>query len=280
MPSYAHPDVLVETQWVADHLDDPTIRLIESAYSTEDYDSGHIPGALAWNWAEDFQHPIRKDIPDKGDWESLLARSGITADTTIVVYGAPNNWYATFAFWLLTIYGHRDIRVLNGGREKWIAEGHPLTTEIPAITPTTYKAEESDWSNRALRDRVQQSIGNPDRILVDVRDPEEYEGALYAAWKLPSDGAQRGGHIPDAVNIPWALAKEDDGTFKTADALRELYTNQGVTEDKEAIAYCVIGGRSCQTWFVLKYLLGYPHVRLYDGSWLEWGVLIDAPIEK
>ncbi len=280
MASYAYPDVLVETHWVADHLDDLNIRLIESAFDREDYDSGHIPGALAWTWNEDFQHPIRKDIPDKEGWEVLLARSGIANDTTIVAYGAPSNWYATFAFWLLTIYGHRDVRIMNGGREKWMAESRTLTTDLPAVTPTTYQAQEPDWTIRALRDLVQESIGNPSRILVDVREPEEYRGTLRPSWKFPDEGGQRGGHIPGAVNIPPGMALQDDGTFKPVEALQEIYASQGVTADKEAITYCVIGGRSNQTWFVLKYLLGYPQVRLYDGSWLEWGGLIGVPIEK
>ncbi len=280
MASYAYPDVLVETQWVADHLDDPNVRLIEAAYDTEKYDLEHIPGALPWTWNQDFQHPIRKDIPNKEGWEALLARSGIANDTTIVAYGAPSNWYATFAFWLLTIYGHRDVRIMNGGREKWMAESRTLTTDLPAVTPTTYQAQEPDWTIRALRDLVQESIGNPSRILVDVREPEEYRGTLRPSWKFPDEGGQRGGHIPGAVNIPPGMALQDDGTFKPVEALQEIYASQRVTADKEAITYCVIGGRSNQTWFVLKYLLGYPQVRLYDGSWLEWGGLIGVPIEK
>lgn len=280
MANYAYPDVLVETQWVADHLDDPNVRLIEAAYDTEKYDLEHISGALPWTWNQDFQHPVRKDVPDKEGWEALLARSGVANDTIIVAYGAPSNWYATFAFWLLTIYGHRDVRIMNGGREKWTAESRPLTTDVPAVTPATYQAQEPDWTIRASRDLVQESIGNPGRVLVDVRDPDEYRGALRSSWKLPDEGGQRGGHIPGAVNIPWSMALQDDGTFIPVEALQELYTSQGVTADKEAITYCVIGGRSNQTWFVLKYLLGYPHVRLYDGSWLEWGGLIGVPIEK
>jgi len=280
MATYAFPNVLVETQWVADHLDDPDVRLIESAFNREDYDSGHIPGALAWTWNEDFQHPIRKDIPDKEGWEALLARSGIAKDTTVVVYGAPSNWYATYAFWLLTIFRHQDVRIMNGGREKWEAESRALTTDAPVVTPTTYQGRNPDRTIRALRDRVQESIGNPSRVLVDVRGTDEYRGKLMPSWKLPDEGGQRGGHIPGAVNIPWSVALQDDGTFKPVEALQDLYSSQGVTADKEAITYCVIGGRSNQTWFVLKYLLGYPHVRLYDGSWLEWGGLIGAPIEE
>ena len=280
MATYAHPHVLVDTQWVASHLNDSNVRLIESAFDTEDYDTGHIPGALAWTWNEDFQHPLRKDIPDKDGWEALLSRSGIANDTTVVVYGAPNNWYGTFAFWLLKIYGHPDARIMNGGREKWTAEGRPLTTEVPTIAPTRYQAQEPDRSIRALRDMVQESLGNPSRVLVDVREPEEYAGKLMPSWKLPQERGQRGGHIPGAVNIPWHMALQEDGTFKPVEELQALYTGKGVTPDKEVISYCVIGGRSNQTWFVLTYLLGYPNVRLYDGSWLEWGGLIGVPIEK
>lgn len=280
MQDYANPDVLVETQWVADHLNDPNVRLIEAAYDTEEYDLEHIPGTLPWTWKQDFQHPLRKDVPDKDGYEALLTRSGITKDTTVVVYGAPNNWYATFGFWLLTLYGHRDIRVINGGREKWVAEGRPMTTNEPVVTATRYRTQEPDWTVRASRDRVQESIDNPSRILVDVRDPDEYRGELRSSWKLPEEGGQRGGHIPGAVNIPWNLAQQDDGTFKSVEALQEIYSSQGVTAEKEVITYCVIGGRSNQTWFVLKYLLGYPQVRLYDGSWLEWGGLIGVPIDK
>lgn len=280
MTSYAYRDVLVETQWMADHLDDPDVRLIEAAYDTEIYDLGHIPRALPWTWNQDFQHPVRKDVPDKEGWEALLARSGIGNDTTVVVYGAPSKYYATYAAWLLTIFGHRDIRLMNGGREKWAAESRSLTTDGSAVTQTTYRPQEPDWSIRALRDRVQESIGNPNRVLVDVRDSEEYCGTLNSTWKLPEEGGQRGGRIPGAVNILWSMVLQDDGTFKPLEALQELYASQGVTADKEATTYCVIGGRSSHTWFVLKYLLGYPQVRLYDGSWLEWGGLVGVPIEK
>jgi thiosulfate/3-mercaptopyruvate sulfurtransferase len=240
----------------------------------------HIPGALPWTWNQDFQHPVRKDVPDIEGWEALLARSGIANDTTVVVYGAPSKYYATYAVWLLTIYGHRDIRLMNGGRDKWTAESRPLTTAVSAVTQTTYRAQEPDWTNRALRDLVQESIGNPNRILVDVRETEEYCGTLSPTWKLPEEGGQRGGRIPGAVNILWSMVLQDDGTFKPVESLQEIYDSQGVSAEKESIIYCVIGGRSSHTWFVLKYLLGYPQVRLYDGSWLEWGGLIGAPIEK
>ncbi len=280
MADYANPDVLVETQWVADHLDDSNVRLIEAAYDTEKYDLAHIPGALPWTWKQDFQHSLHKDVPDKEGWESLLAGSGITNGTTVVVYGAPSKYYATYAIWLLTIFGHRDIRLMNGGIEKWTAENRPVTNDVSAVTSMAYQAQEPDWTIRALRDLVHESIDDSSRILVDVRDRDEYCGALNPTWKLPEDGGQRWGRIPSAVNITWNTVLQDDGTFKSIDVLQEIYSSQGVTADKEVITYCVIGGRSSHSWFVLKYLLGYPQVRLYDGSWLEWGGLIGVPIEK
>ncbi len=280
MLGYAHPEVLVDTQWVAAHLTAHKVLVVEVGYDLSDYNSGHIPGAVGWGWSTDFQHPIRKDLPDKGGMEELLARSDIENDTTILVYGARRHGYATFALWLLKIYGHGDVRVMNGNREKWIAEGRPLTTEIPAVTPSVYIAREPDWSIRALRDGVLDSIGKPERILVDVRTPEEYHGQLWDGWKYQAEASQRGGHIPGAVNIPWDMTLKEDGTFKSVEELQALYTNNSVTLDKEAISYCIVGGRSNHTWFVLTYLLGYPKVRLYDGSWAEWSTLIGVPIEK
>ncbi|MCX7595567.1 MAG: sulfurtransferase [Fischerella sp.] len=280
MSNYAHPEVLVDTQWVADHLNDSKVRLVEVDVDTTAYDSGHAPGAVGWNWKKDTQQPIRRDIPDKAAWEALLSRSGIANDTTVIFYGDNNNWFATFAFWLTKIYGHADSRIMNGGRKKWVDEGRPLTTEVPAIAPTTYQAKDPDWSIRALRDLVNDYIGKANCALVDVRSPQEYSGELLAPENLPQEGAQRGGHIPGAVNIPWSMAVRDDGTFKLADELQALYGGKGITADKETIAYCRIGERSSHTWFVLKYLLGYPKVRNYDGSWTEWGSLIGVPIEK
>jgi thiosulfate/3-mercaptopyruvate sulfurtransferase len=279
MMGYAHPDVLVDTQWVADHLEDLTVRIVESNYDSEANESGHIPGAGSWTWKDDFQHPVRKDIPDKAGLEALLSRSGITNDSTVVLYGMPHNAYATYAFWLLKMHGHRDVRIMDGGRDKWIGEGRPVTVEAPAITPATYRAADPDRSIRALRDEVYAAVADPERMLVDVREPEEYHGALMDYWNTGA-GGMRGGHIPGAVNIPWHSAHNDDGTFRSAEELQARYTARGVTPDKEAISYCVIGGRSNQTWFVLKYLLGYPRVRLYDGSWLEWGTLVGVPIEQ
>jgi thiosulfate/3-mercaptopyruvate sulfurtransferase len=277
---YAHPEVLVETDWVAGHLTDPRVRLVEVDVDTAAYDTGHISGAVGWNWRVDTQQPLRRDIPDKAELEALLARSGITNDTTIIFYGDNNNWFATFAFWLVKIYGHRDARMMNGGRKKWIDEGRPTTTTSPTPSPSVYRAQDPNWSIRALRDMVRDFVGKPDRALVDVRSPREFSGELLAPENLPQEGAQRGGHIPGAANIPWGMAVREDGTFKTAEELRALYGNKGITPDKAVIAYCRIGERSSHTWFVLSYLLGHPAVRNYDGSWTEWGSLIGAPIER
>ncbi len=280
MNAYAVPEVLVDTQWVADHLHDPHLRLVEVDVDTQAYDSGHIPGALAWNWKRDTQQTLRRDIPDRAGLEALLSRSGIKTDTTVIVYGDNNNWFATYAFWLLKLYGHADARVMNGGRKKWVEEGRPLTSDVPAVAPAAYAAREPDQRLRALRDMVATRLDQPGHGLVDVRSPKEYSGELLAPDNLPQEGAQRGGHIPGARNIPWGQAVADDGTFKPPAELMALYGGHGVTADKSIIAYCRIGERSSHTWFVLKYLLGYPDVRNYDGSWTEWGSLIGAPIER
>lgn len=277
---YAHPEVLVETDWVAAHLNDPSVRLVEVDVDTAAYDSGHIPGAVGWNWKIDTQQTIRRDIPDRATLEALLSRSGIGNSTTVILYGDNNNWFATFAFWLLKMYGHADARIMNGGRKKWVDEGRPMSTDAPAIAPTAYRAKDPNWSLRALRDLVREYLGNANRALVDVRSPKEFSGELLAPENLPQEGAQRGGHIPGAANIPWGQAVADDGTFKPADQLRALYGGKGITPDKEIIAYCRIGERSSHTWFVLTYLLGYKQVRNYDGSWTEWGSLIGAPIDR
>ena len=277
---YAHPEVLVDTQWVADHLNDPNLRLVEVDVDTTAYDSGHIPDALGWNWKRDTQQLVRRDIPDKAGIEELLSRSGIGKDTTVIFYGDNNNWFATFAFWLLKLYGHADARMMDGGRKKWVDEGRSLTTDVPTVTRTSYRAKEPDMSIRALRDAVMESMGKSGRGLVDVRSPKEFSGELLAPENLPQEGAQRGGHIPGAANIPWGQAVREDGTFKSAADLTALYGGKSITPDKSIIAYCRIGERSSHTWFVLKYLLGYQNVRNYDGSWTEWGSLVGAPIEK
>jgi thiosulfate/3-mercaptopyruvate sulfurtransferase len=277
---YAHPETLVDTQWVADHLRDPDVRLVEVDVDTTAHAGGHIPGAVGWNWKEDTQQPVRRDIPDAAAIAELLGRSGIARESTVVVYGDNNNWFATFAFWLLKVYGHPDVRVMNGGRKKWAEEGRPLVTTPPAIAPVTYRLGAPDTAIRAFRDDVRAVAAGNGARLVDVRSPKEFAGELLAPENLPQEGAQRGGHIPGAVNIPWGEAVRADGTFKPADDLRALYGGRGIMPDASVIAYCRIGERSSHTWFVLKYLLGYDHVRNYDGSWTEWGSLIGAPIER
>jgi len=279
MSNYAHPEVLTDTHWVAENMASPKVRMVDVGYDLSNYESGHIPGAVGWGWSTDFQHPLRKDLPDKIGMGGLLSRSGIENDTTLLVYGTRRNGYATFAFWLLKIYGHSDVRFMDGNREKWISEERPMTTDIPTINPSIYNFGETDRSIRAGRDQVLDAIGKPDRILVDVRTPEEYHGELWDPWKFEASASQRGGHIPGAVNIPWNLSLNDDGTLKAAEELQAIYTKYGVTPEKEVIPYCIVGGRSNHTWFVLSYLLGYPNVRLYDGSWAEWSTLVGVPIE-
>ncbi len=280
MAGYARPEVLVSTEWVAQHLNDPKVRIVEVDVDTAAYETGHIPGAVGWHWKNDLETPIVRDIATKEQLEELLSRSGIANDTTVVLYGDNNNWFAAYAFWVLKYYGHQDVRLMDGGRKKWIEEGRPLTTEVPSYPRAQYQAQSPDASIRALREDVLRSLGRPEVALVDVRSPAEYRGELLAPENLPQEGAQRGGHIPLAKNIPWAMAVREDGTFKDAEELRQLYAGQGITPDKEVIAYCRIGERSAHTWFVLKYLLGYPKVRNYDGSWTEWGSLVGVPIER
>ncbi len=277
---YAHPEFLVETQWVADHFNDPNVRLVESNEDPLLYETGHIPGAVKVDWFTTLQHPLRRDFIDKGQFEELCRRLGIGNDTTVVFYGDKNNWFACYAFWLFAYYGHSNLKIMNGGRTKWVAEGRPLTQDVPAYPTTNYTAKDPDPAVRAFREDVfrQMEKGLP---LVDVRSPQEYSGELIHMPNYPQEGAQRGGHIPGAVNIPWAQAvNTEDSTFKSAAELRQLYEQYGITPDKEVIAYCRIGERSSLTWFVLRYLLGYPNVKNYDGSWTEWGNLVNAPIEK
>jgi thiosulfate/3-mercaptopyruvate sulfurtransferase len=277
---YAHPEALVDTQWVADHLNDSKLKIVEVDVDTSAYDTGHIRGAIGLDWRKDLQaRPIRDLLP-KDEFEGLLSSKGIGNDDTVLVYGDNNNWFAAWFLWNLKYYGHKDVRLINGGRKKWQDEGRELVTDAPSIKPSTYKASQPVKSIRALRDEVRAELGKSGAVLVDVRSPKEFSGELLAPENLPQEGAQRGGHIPEAKNIPWAQAVRDDGTFKPVDELRALYEGQGVTPEKEVIAYCRIGERSSHTWFVLQYLLGYPNVRNYDGSWTEWGSLIAAPIEK
>jgi len=278
--AYAHPEVLVETQWLASHATDAGLRLIEVDVDTTAYAEGHILGAVGWNWQTQLQDPLRRTPATKKQFEGLASEAGITPETTVVLYGDNNNWFAAWAFWQFKYYGHKDVRLLNGGRKKWTAEGRPLDKEIPEIVATRYEALDPDNSVRAYRDQVFEVLTRPEKYsLVDVRSVDEFTGKIIAPSGL-SETAQRAGHIPGARNIPWAQTVKDDGSFKPPEALRELYASQGVTPDKETIAYCRIGERSSHSWFVLKYLLGYNNVRNYDGSWTEWGNLIEAPIER
>lgn len=277
---YARPEVLVETDWVARHLDDPTVRLVEMDVDVTAYRAGHIPGAIGWNWQLDTQNPLRRNVPDPAAFAALMRRSGIANETTVVLYGDKNNWFAAYAFWLLKYYGHANVRLLNGGRKKWIAEGRPLTTEPPVLTPTSYQVQDIDPDLRAWRDQVLAALNRPAVALIDVRSAKEFSGELLAPDYLPEEGAQRGGHIPGAVNIGWGETVQSDGTFKPVEELRRMFTDHDITPEREVIVYCRIGERSSHTWFVLKYLLGYPRVSNYDGSWTEWGNLIDVPIER
>ena len=280
MAEYAHPEVLVSTQWVADHLNDPKVRLAEVDVDTSAYDQGHLAGAVGWNWQSQLQDNIRRDLNDKATLEKLLGQSGISNDTIIVLYGDNNNWFAAYAFWQLKYYEHKDVRLMNGGRKKWLEEKRPLTTDAPKITPATYRAGGPDESIRARKEHVFALLEKKDAgQLVDVRSVDEFTGKIIAPPGM-SETAQRGGHIPGAANIPWSQAANEDGTFKSADQLKALYQGKGVTGQGETIAYCRIGERSSHTWFVLNYLLGYPNVKNYDGSWTEWGNLVGAPIEK
>jgi thiosulfate/3-mercaptopyruvate sulfurtransferase len=277
---YAHPEVLVETAWVADHLNDPNIRLIEADEDVLLYEVGHIPGAVKLDWHVDVQDPIARDFVSQQAFEQLMSRWGINNDTLIILYGDRNNWYACYSYWLFTMYGHRNLKIMNGGRSKWEAESRPLTKDVPHFQATTYHAQPADESIRAFRDDVFDGLKSSERRLIDVRSPQEYTGELLHMVNYPQEGAQRGGHIPGAKNIPWATAANADGTFKSAEELRQIYGGKDVTPDREVIAYCRIGERSAHTWFVLTRLLGYPRVRNYDGSWTEWGSLVRAPIEK
>jgi thiosulfate/3-mercaptopyruvate sulfurtransferase len=278
MADYKHPEVLVSTEWAANNLQSPNVRLVEVDVDTSAYDQGHIPGAVGWNWQTQLQDNVRRDLIEKNALEKLLGDSGISNDTTILLYGDNNNWFAAYAFWQLKYNGHKDVRLINGGRKKWLEEKRPVTTEASKVAPATYRVGATDESIRARRDEVFGVVDGKKRgQLVDVRSVDEFTGKILAPPGL-SETAQRAGHIPGAANIPWAQAANEDGTFKSADALATLYQGKGVNGKDEVIAYCRIGERSSHTWFVLKYLLGYDNVRNYDGSWTEWGNLIGAPV--
>src|SRR5438067_2636928 len=277
---YANQAALVSTDWAAEHLNDPKVRLIEVDVDTTAYDQGHIPGAVGVNWSTQLTDQIRRDIPSKAAWERLLGQAGVSPDTKIVFYGDNNNWFAAYAYWVAKMYGHQDVTLMNGGRKKWELEGRPLTTEPPKVQAGSYKAKELDLTYRALMPDVRPYVGAPaGKGLVDVRSPAEYNGDIIAPPGLP-ETAQRCGHIPGAQNVPWGQAANEDGTFKSPEELRQLYGGKGITPDKEIVAYCRIGERSSHTWIVLTELLGYPKVKSYDGSWIEWGSGIGAPIDN
>lgn len=277
---YVHPDSLVSTSWVDHHRKDAYLRLIEVDVDPAAYGAGHIPGAIGWNWQRDLQRRPVRDIPTKTEWETLLSGSGIGNDALVVLYGDNHNWVAAFAFWLFRLYGHRSVCLMDGGRQKWLDEGRVITSLVPSYPATAYIAREANHELRAYRDDVAAAIGMDGQALVDVRSPKEFSGALLAPEDVPQEGAQRGGHIPGATNVPWAAAVSTDGTFKPAEELARLYGGKGITPNKGAVTYCRIGERSAHTWFVLTELLGYPDVRNYDGSWTEWGSLIGVPIER
>ena len=280
MADYKHPEVLVTTEWAAAHANDPQIRLVEVDVDSSAYDQGHIAGAIGWNWQSQLQDNVRRDLIDKAALEKLLSESGISNDTTVLLYGDNNNWFAAYAFWQLKYYGHKDVRLINGGRKKWLEEKRALVTDVPKYAATKYTATGPDESIRARKEQVFAAIDKSKKAqLVDVRSVDEFTGKIIAPPGM-SETAQRAGHIPGAANVPWVQAAAEDGTFKSAEALQQLYQSKGIVGGDEVIAYCRIGERSSHTWFVLKYLLGYDNVKNYDGSWTEWGNLIGAPIEK
>ena len=280
MAEYAHPESIVTTDWVSEHGSDANVRLVEVDVDTAAYDAGHIAGAVGWNWKSELQQTLSRDLVSKEGMEQLLGSAGIGNGTTVVLYGDNNNWFAAWAFWQMKYYGHDDVKLMNGGRAKWEAEGKPLTTDAANHGSKPYTAKAANEDIRAYRDQVLSKVNASSISLVDVRAPAEYSGELLAPEALPQEGAQRGGHIPSAANVPWGQAVAEDGTFKSADDLQALYGGKGIDGSKETIAYCRIGERSSHTWFVLTQLLGHTNVRNYDGSWTEWGSIVGAPIER
>jgi thiosulfate/3-mercaptopyruvate sulfurtransferase len=280
MAEYAHPESIVTTNWVSEHGSDANVRLVEVDVDTAAYDAGHIAGAVGWNWKSELQQTLSRDLVSKEGMEQLLGSAGIDNGTTVVLYGDNNNWFAAWAFWQMKYYGHDDVKLMNGGRAKWEAEGKPLTTDAANHGSKSYTAKAANEDIRAYRDQVLSKVNASSISLVDVRAPAEYSGELLAPEALPQEGAQRGGHIPSAANVPWGQAVAEDGTFKSADDLQALYGGKGIDGSKETIAYCRIGERSSHTWFVLTQLLGHTNVRNYDGSWTEWGSIVGAPIER
>ena len=278
MADYAK-DVLVETQWVEDHLDDESIRIVEVDENPALYAEAHIPGAIGFDWKKDLQDQVKRDFLGPNEFGALFGSRGISNDHTVVLYGDRNNWFAAYTYWYLKYYGHDNVKLVNGPREKWIEEGRPTTSDVPNYDSATFKAQPGDDAIRAKRDEVFAALGTG-TALVDVRSPQEFSGELIAMAGYEQEGAQRAGHIPGAASVPWAQAVQENGTFKPADELRELYTSKGVLNGGDIIAYCRIGERSAHTWFVLHELLGEDAVKNYDGSWTEWGNLVDVPIEK
>jgi len=279
MSDYAHPEALASTQWVADHASDPSVRVVEVDVDTAAYNQGHIPGAVGWAWNTQLCDTVRRDILSIEQFTDLMNNSGIGNNTTVILYGDNNNWFAAWAFWQMKMYGHKDVRIMNGGRKKWLAEARDLTTDAATIKATSgYQATGPDLTMRAFLPQVQKSVGSG-YGLVDVRSPQEFTGEILAPPGLP-ETCQRGGHIPGASNIPWGKVCNEDGTFKSANELRQIYAAEGITSEKPVITYCRIGERSSHSWYVLKYLLGFPNIINYDGSWTEWGNLVGAPVER
>ncbi len=278
MADYAK-DVLVDTQWVENHLSDDSIRIVEVDENPALYAEAHIPGAIGFDWKQDLQDQVKRDFLGPAEFGELFGSHGVSHDHTIVLYGDRNNWFAAYTYWYLLYYGYENVKLMNGPREKWISEGRPTSTDVPSYEPQQFNAQEGNEAIRAHRDEVQAALGEKIR-LVDVRSPQEYSGELIAMAGYEQEGAQRGGHIPGAASVPWAQAVQEDGTFKTADDLTELYSQKGVVDGSPIIAYCRIGERSAHTWFVLHELLGHDDVKNYDGSWTEWGNMVNVPIEK